>query len=54
MWRNITGGWSNGLPVWFAGTSATTCATAQANSFTGGAVWLLQQVSGASNGDLAC
>lgn len=54
MWRSITGGWRNNLPIWYAGTSSTTCAFAQANSFTNGSVWLVQQASGVSNGDLSC
>lgn len=53
-WNSITGGWKNGMPVWFAGTSSTRCADAQANSFTNGTVLVVQTASGASNGDLAC
>jgi hypothetical protein len=52
MWQKITGGWKPGLPVWYAGTSATGCATASA--FTGGPLWLVQQASGVSGGDIAC
>lgn len=52
MWNSITGAWSNGLPVWYAGTSSTTCSAVSA--FTGGALWLVQQVSGVSNGDIGC
>jgi hypothetical protein len=52
MWQKITGGWKSGLPVWYAGTSTTTCGAAL--SFTGGPLWLVQQVSGAPSGDIAC
>jgi hypothetical protein len=52
MWQKITAGWQSGLPVWFAGTSTTTCATA--SSFTGGPLWLVQQASGVAGGDIAC
>jgi hypothetical protein len=52
MWQKITGGWKTGSPVWYAGTSATSCATASA--FTGGSLWLVQQASGVSGRDIAC
>jgi hypothetical protein len=51
MWQKIAGGSKSGLPVWYAGTSATTCSVA---SFTGGPLWLVQQASGVSSGDIAC
>jgi hypothetical protein len=50
-WQKITGGWKAGLPVWYAGVGSPSCAT---SSFTGGQVWLVQQTSGAPNGDIAC
>jgi len=53
MWSQITGNWHDAtLPVWYAGTASTTCA--QAVSFTSGPIWLVQNVSGASNGDRSC
>ncbi len=51
MWNSITGSWKNGLPVWYAGASGTTCSVP---SFTGGPVWLVQNASATSGGDLAC
>lgn len=53
MWNQITGNWQDPtLPVWFAGTASTTCA--QAFSFTSGPIWLVQNISGASNGNRSC
>ena len=53
-WNSLTGSWKNNLPVWFAGTSSTKCADAQASSFTGGPVPVVQTASGVSNGDTVC
>jgi hypothetical protein len=50
MWNSITGSWNTlFVPVWYA---SATCAAA--TGFTGGAVWLVQNASGAPGGDLAC
>lgn len=51
-WSAITGGWQNGLPVWFAGTGSTTCQNA--TPFTDGPLWLVQQASAISGGNLSC
>ncbi len=51
-WRTITGSWQNGMPVWYAGTAAITCQSA--SSFTGGTVWLVQQASASSGGNVGC
>jgi hypothetical protein len=51
MWNSITGNWQNGLPVWYAGTTSSTCGV---SAFTGGPVWLVQNASATSNGDRAC
>jgi hypothetical protein len=53
------------LPAWFAGTDKTRCpgdpdlanaslGLVAASSFTGGPLWLVQNASGATNGDRAC
>jgi hypothetical protein len=52
MWQKITGGWKSGFPVWYAGASTTTCSNV--SSFTGGPLWLVQQASGVSGGDIVC
>ena len=52
MWTSITGGWSNGWPIWYAGTAS--CEYARARAFTGGEVWLVQAGSATDNGDIAC
>lgn len=48
MWRTITGGDRNGLPVWIAGspddaTSPSWCDRDDKN-FTGGGIWLVQSL----------
>ena len=54
MWNLITGTWANNWPVWYAGVKTTDCAFAKSHSFTHGEVWLLQKVSAASGGNIAC
>jgi hypothetical protein len=58
MWRTITGGARNGLPVWVAGspndaTSPTWCSN-PAKDFTGGGVWLVQALPVAFDVNYAC
>ena len=56
MWQSVTGGWQNGMPVWYATgkTTATDAATYCSSSFTGGIVYLSQYISGGFDHDYAC
>lgn len=58
MWRVITGGDRNGLPVWVAGAPTDAAAPAwcddPAKNFTGGGVWLVQSLPVAFDVNYAC
>lgn len=54
MWREITGGWTVGLPVWAAGGEKANPQARCGVGFTGGPVWLVQYADGDYDGDYAC
>lgn len=54
MWKEITGGWQNGLPAWVGGGTKGNAPTLCGVGFTGGSVYLVQYARSAYDGDYAC
>lgn len=58
MWRRITGGYRNGLPVWLAGAPTDAAAPSwcerEDRDFTGGGIWLVQSIPTRFDVNYAC
>lgn len=54
MWREITGSWQVGLPVWVGGGTKSDAKTRCGTGFTGGPVYLVQYANDDYDGDYAC
>ncbi len=54
MWREITGEWQVGLPVWLGGGTKETAQSLCGVGFTGGQVYLVQYARGDYDGNYAC
>ena len=54
MWKEITGGWQNGLPTWVGGGTKGNAPSLCGTGFTGGPVYLVQYARGAYDGNYAC
>jgi len=54
MWKEITGGWQNGLPAWVGGGTKGEAPTLCSTGFTGGPVYLVQYARGEYDGNYAC
>ncbi len=54
MWKEITGGWQNGLPVWVGGGTRGNAQALCGTGFTGGPVSLVQYARGEYDGNTAC
>jgi len=54
MWKEITGGWQNGLPAWVGGGTQGNAPTLCGVGFTGGPVYLVQYARGVYDGNYAC
>ncbi|MDQ2783609.1 MAG: hypothetical protein M3Y58_01255 [Chloroflexota bacterium] len=54
MWKEITGGWQNGLPAWVGGGTRGNAQALCGTGFTGGPVYLVQYARGDYDGNYAC
>lgn len=54
MWKEITGGWQNGLPAWVGGGTRGNAQALCGTGFTGGPVYLVQYARGDYDGDYTC